>query len=195
MKEPCELEKLNAVAQRNGVREPFGSVALIVYCVVLMLDGFGYCPGGWIRRATLALLVGTCMFELIRLIRIARAYLLSRNPSSASARERIENWKAHLESSTVPPDIIEFDAGDFWGDGRATIRLLQDDNWIVLAYFRHRVISQKSFICVFDAQATPLLYSPDQRRIRLGKRKFRKVEVRTESQPSFQKLARVVATA
>jgi len=193
MKELGELEKLNAVAQRGG-EATISSLARLFCCVVPAFDLL-YRPDAWIRGGTLVLLCGLCAFELISLMKILRTHLLSKSASCASARDRIGSWKLRLEAGAVPPDIIEFDAGDFWDDGRSTIRVFQDDNWIVLAYFRHRVISSKPLISVFDATATPLLYFPEQHRIRVGKRKFRKVEVRSESQPSFQKLAQVVATA
>jgi len=134
------------------------------------------------------------VFGAIFVIRMFRAISLANSPACEVERQKIGRWKEQLASPCTPPNIIQFAAGDFWTDGRATVRLFRQDNWIVTAYFRRQDIAKAPTITVFDAQLEPVLYSPEQRRLRIGKRRFRKVEFTPESVAPAHQLAQIVAS-
>jgi hypothetical protein len=232
MKEPSELEKLNAVAQeeagKNALKHLRGS-RLVFYVVIIGIAVFGgalpleraalrtlavlmasalisihfdwrYAPVS--EKAITPLMCGMCLllvrhglylapwFEVfimfawiaafvdgaVDTIRIARAIRIANSPACLAERETIGRWISQLTSAIELPGIIHFAADDFWSDGRVVVKLLQQDNWLVLASLLKVDPTKMLTLSIFDARSTPISYSREQSRLRIGDRKFRKVE-------------------
>jgi hypothetical protein len=246
MKEPDELDKLNAVAQAEASTRNLhslrlnsvfilavtglavlhvgsqlqnlavrGLAVLVVAVTVSVYVGWRYAPAieevlwpltygafvlsaaglnSWIRMLFLFLFVAGTLHGLRDAIRIASAIRLAGHPSCAPERETIRQWVSQLTSTSAFPGIIQFAAEDFWKNGQVTGRLLQQTNWIVVATLLKKDPTKILTLDILDKTSTPILFSPDQHRLRIGKRKFRKVEFTTESAASAHQIARVVAT-
>jgi hypothetical protein len=192
MKEPDELDKLNAVAIAEeasliGIRWLWR--LLIVFFAASVL--FRHHTVSWFVAPLFVWAIGD---QSIVLVRTVRAIRLAKSPACESEHKQIGRWISQLTAAPASPGIIQLSAGDFW-TGRVIVRLLAENQWIVVATFYKENLARKPRLTIFDANATPMVYSPEQRCLRIGKRKFRKVEFTPESVAPAQQLAQRVATA
>jgi hypothetical protein len=131
----------------------------------------------WFNRGFLAVAVlAWIVYEAIRAVRAIRAIRLANSPACLAEFETIGRWISQLTSANEPLGIIRFVADDFWSDGRVVVKLLQQDNWLVLASLLKVDPTKMLTLSIFDTRSTSVAYSREQNRLRIGDRKFRKVE-------------------
>jgi hypothetical protein len=193
MKEPSELEKLNAVAQRNHRSPVASAVSSLYFIVYFAFEIFNPHGATWLARGLVVLSLCCVVGFTYQLVRLIRSYWLAKSPKCQSEREQIRQWISQVTGERSPNATIQFNAGDFW-TGKVIVRILRQDDWIVVATFYRENLAKAPALTIFDAQSTPLLYSPEQKRVRIGKCKFRKVEFTPESVAPVHQLAQIVAT-
>jgi hypothetical protein len=234
MKEPGELEKLNAVAQAEAIDLGFHrsrwfyvfySAIAVAYTAshraftpanaaiwastVLMLgltaatfSGwcysapvervlwplfflvwalFGMLPAPLEGRIWLVAAVLLFIWESAGAIRMASAMRLASSTVCVEARETIGRWISQLTSDYVAPGVVQFTANDYFNDGQVVARLLPQDDWTVIATVLKNDHTRLITLTILDSSSAHILYSPEQHYMRIGKRKFRKVDMSLES--------------
>ena len=168
----------------------FFSVCYVCYPALVLVR---HTPLTWFGSGFLLLMLYGVVVGLSDLVRLLRAIWLSEDPALASERETLRRWAAELtRDDHAGANILQFTAGDFWSDGRDTFRLLQDEHWIVVADFYRGEMRKTPSLAVYDANITPILYSAEQGRLRIGHRTFRKVRLAPESAVLARELAQAV---
>jgi hypothetical protein len=246
MKEPGELEKLNAVAQAEASARSLSSLrwssvffvvviglaiaaggsplhravvyvsaALIIATIISVYRGWRYAPAcaeaawpisyaafvlfsihltSWAGMVCLVAVIAGLVYSAIDGIRIALAINLASRPACASERDTVGRWILQLTEESTSPGIIQFSADDSWADGRVIVRLLRQENWIVVATLLEKNPTKLLTLSIFDARCAVIQDSPERKRLRIGDRKFRKVDFTPELTALADQLSQSSAT-
>jgi type III secretory pathway component EscS len=157
--------------------EPFVFGMLVIFGIHF---GSGMHFGSWVEWVCLAAVAVGFVFGAFDALRTARAVWLANLPECVVEHETIRGWSSRLTSESTWPDIVQFAADESWTDGTVVVRLLQKDNWIVLASLLKADPTKILTLSIFDGRTTTISYSQGQRRFRIGDRKFRRVEFTPE---------------
>jgi hypothetical protein len=142
--------------------------------------GSGIHFGSWVEWVWLVAVAVGFVYGAIDALRIARAVWLANLPECVVEHETIRGWMLRLTSESASPDIIQFTADDFWTDGRVIVRVLQQNEWIVVATLLKENPTKMLTLSIFDARSAKVSQSLERSRLRIGDRKFRKVELTPE---------------
>jgi hypothetical protein len=200
MKEPGELEKLNAVAKAQS--NP-GSPLFTYLGFMLVIAGFVWVDARlvWhVRPDPRVLSVGfALMFILFAVDKamVSRTVHLGRSAKCTSERERIQRWLSLLSQPGRHDKVIQFSANPRLrsyqtisvfedlvlrrsGITRELVRVLVDGPWIAVAVFSNEDFTKLRDMFVFDSRQTPPLYHPSRKSWRIGRKKFQMVDFTPE---------------
>jgi hypothetical protein len=108
---------------------------------------------------------------------------------------KVREWRRLLITDVSDRERIEFLGESFW-TGKAKMRLLRDSNFIIAVPLpRARFFWQPAWqpeLKIYEIGCTPLSYSPQEHRIRIGKSRFRNVDISVESEKLLQQFAQTV---
>jgi hypothetical protein len=200
MKEPGELEKLNAAAQAQS--SP-GSPLFTYLGFVLIIAGFVWVDARYIwhvRPDPRVLSVGIALMFILAAVDtaiISRTVHLGRSAKCVPEREQVRRWLSVLNQPGRQDNVIQFSANPRLrsaqplsmiedlvfrrsGTVRELVRVLVDGPWIAVVVFSDEDFTKLRDMFVFDSRQTPPFYDESRKSWRIGRKKFRMVDFTPE---------------